>query len=521
VGALIETSDDRVEARIAFDAPPEVRDFVEDPARVTGFFGPFGCAKTTAGAMKCWLYGQAWPGARILCSRSTWPALEDTTQKTFFEWFPDGVAGQYHKTKRVYDLFVGEDLEPVHILFRGLEDNDDIQRVLSLDLAAAWLDEPQGGVSIRRDGTIIREAGIARDLALAILARCGRQRGYPKMLWLTGNPPPPSQWITREFEYVPGPTGHDAPTNLRPGWHLYLGTQDTNRHNLPSRYYEDLEQDYGAETPMARRFLRGEWIEWAAMNPFVADRITYWGDNAEDRPALADLVIEAGIDPAISEKDQANYSALVVAGQVRRGINRGRIYVLLAVKGHWSLREQVDRLLKAVVEWKVRTVRVEDVAYQKALGEELDHEARQRNIVVRVELVKPDGDKLRRANSWAPLVEHGTVVLGPGQKALVDAMLAVPMDRSQWDLVDAAGLCIRGFPRLQGESMPVPGQERDLPARARSYAVRASSTPKPPRAAEMRWTGPAPGRPELARRELQRAVGYAVRPRSSPRKVAR
>ena len=36
------------------------------------------------------------------------------------------------------------------------------------------------------------------------------------------------------------------------------------------------------------------------------------------------------------------------------------------------------------------------------------------------------------------------MLFGPGQKALIGAMLAVPGDASQWDLVDAAGLCIRG-----------------------------------------------------------------------------
>jgi phage terminase large subunit-like protein len=50
--------------------------------------------------------------------------------------------------------------------------------------------------------------------------------------------------------------------------------------------------------------------------------------------------------------------------------------------------------------------------------------------------VKPDGDKLRRANAWSPLVEDRTVLFGPGQKELIDAMLAVPGD-------DPVGPCRR------------------------------------------------------------------------------
>jgi hypothetical protein len=51
-----------------------------------------------------------------------------------------------------------------------------------------------------------------------------------------------------------------------------------------------------------------------------------------------------------------------------------------------------------------------------------------------------------RASAWSPLVEDGTIVFDLGLDLLIEAMLSVPQDRRQWDLVDAAGLVIRGFP---------------------------------------------------------------------------
>jgi predicted phage terminase large subunit-like protein len=221
-------------------------------------------------------------------------------------------------------------------------------------------------------------------------------------------------------------------------------------------------------------------------------------------PPLSELVIEAGIDPAISKNDSAGKSAIVVAGQVRRGLNRGRIYVLAAVAGHWSVYETVGHLLKLVTRWKIRTVRVEDVAYQKALGDVLDHEARQRGITVHVELVKPDTDKLRRALAWSPFVENATVVFGADQKELIEAMLAVPMDASKWDLVDAAGLVIRGFPAMQGEAEPIPGLEFSTPDRAKGYATRIEAPPVPPRTNR-------PCMPFMQDPNRRRAAGYAVR----------
>ncbi len=51
--------------RVAYEPAPLVRTFVEDTTFLTGYFGPLGCGKTTAGAIKGWIYGQGWPGARI------------------------------------------------------------------------------------------------------------------------------------------------------------------------------------------------------------------------------------------------------------------------------------------------------------------------------------------------------------------------------------------------------------------------------------------------------------------------
>ena len=501
----VDSAEGGVILRIGFQAPPEVQAFVEDESFVKGYFGPFGCAKTSAGVITSWRYGQARPGARGAVIRSTWPALRDTTQKTYFEWLPPGVAGHYEHTKKT--LWLQTSAEPIEVLFRAMDDPADIQNVLSLDLAFAHLDEPQGGVGLRRDGTAINEPGLNHDLFLAILARLGRQQGYPGQAWLTGNPPSPSHWIPKFFYYDPGVSHHDPPGNPDPERTLYLGTRETNRANLPKGYYERLERLYGVGTPMAKRFLDGEWIEFATEQPFHTGWVRYVGTPEDPVPNGSDMVVEAGIDPAISKRDTASTTAIVVAGQQRVGINRGRICILHAEEGHWSVYEQCDRLLKLVVAKKIRMVRIEDVAYQRALGEVLERESRQRGITVHVDLVRPDADKLRRANAWSALVEDGTVVFAPGLKNLVDAMLAVPGDQTRWNLVDAAGICVRGFPLMQGESERIPGLETSKPTLATGYATR-------PKSAEHNKPRPAPaGFTKITKvPALKRAMGYAVRP---------
>lgn len=453
--------------RIAFDPAAIVAQFIQDPTFVTGYFGPLGCGKTTAGAMKAWLYGQAWPGARIAVVRDTWPNLRDTTQQTFLEWFPDGVAGEYMRTTRTFYLLTGSDRRPIEILFRAMDDKADISNVLSLDLAAAWVDEPQGGLALRGQH-VASEPGIDHELFLSILARCGRQKGYRGMCWLTGNPPEPTHWIAKEFGY----TGKGEPKNPHADYRLYLGDQDTNRHNLPQGYYERLERLFGVGTPMARRFLKGEWISFAQLNPFQPEWIAYW----DEHPPLEDLYMVLGVDPAISTKDEAAKTALVVVGQARRGPDRVTAFVLKAIAGHWTPYQQAGKILQLVGEFQPRKIRIEDVGWQRALGDIVKKEADVQGIRLPfVEPAKPETDKLRRALQASPLVESGRVLFGPGQRELVDALLSVPHDKAGWDYTDAFGLALSGLPPSRADRTPleVPEHAEAGRRRALSYASRA------------------------------------------------
>ena len=461
--------------RVDFKPTPVIGEFINDHRMITGCFGPLGTAKTTGGVQKAYQYAQAFPGAKVAVIRDTWPNLRDTTQQSFFDWFPDGIAGHYHATEKRFELWTNRRARPSQILFRALDDAKDIKNVLSLELAAAWLDEPQGGPT----ATGGNDPGIAADLFRSLFARVGRQAGYPlKMIWLTGNPPPPTHWIAEEFNYRgvgPAPEG-----DVR--HKLYLVDRDENRANLHPTYYEDLEAVWGVNTPLARRFIKGEWIPFATMQPFHEEWFLEWRDTKDPADPLAlpphDLMfVEGAVDPAISKNDAAASSAIYVAGQCQHGVNRGRIYTLFADKGHWSAYETVHRLIQVYRQYGLRRVSIEKVAYQAVLGEVLEYEARTAGVTIHVVLVPPDADKVRRANAWAPLVEQGRWLIAPGMMGLRRAMTAVPMDKTQWDLVDAAGYCVRAFPTLLPEAQRLPGFEVSTSKVAKSYATRQSDHP--------------------------------------------
>lgn len=292
------------------------------------------------------------------------------------------------------------------------------------------------------------------------------------------------------------------------GWACWQFPTWSNPHIAPEEI-EAARRELG--DVIFRQEYGAEFLEEARLRPFRAAWLTYWSQEPGARPADP-MVIEAGFDPAISKREGACRSALVVAGQVREGSNRGLINVLRAVAGHWSVYESVDVLIKAVRELGVRTVRIEDVQYQRGLGEVLEHEARLRRIAVHVDLVRPDADKVRRAHSWSALVEDGTVRFGPEQDDLTHCMLAVPPekpeDQTKWDPVDAAGLCVRGFPRLAPETAPLPGKELTTPTVAESYATRPDDAV--PHATSSRPKLYRPPGSRMAPVTARRAAGYAV-----------
>lgn len=475
MGSQIEGTGTDKRLIISYTPGPVSKRFIEDDTFCTGLFGCLGSGKSTAAVMKVWMYGQAFPGARIAVMRQSYPALLDTTLNTWLEWFPDNVAGTFAKSRRIFYLNTSDPNKPSEILFRAGEDKDDVSNVLSLDLAAFFGDEFQGGLALKSERTT-REPGVDEDLFRMILSRVGRQKGYKPMAWLTGNPPSPSHWICKAFGY----SGKGQPTNPFEDFKLYLVGQEENAHNLTPGYYTRLHRLFGYGTPLARRFINGEFIEYSDLQPFNASWINYY-----DRIPSEGMVVKIGVDPAISDDPRSSRSAFVAVGQCRGSDLRGHMLVLATDAGHWSAYEQADRILKMAKMYNARSVVIEDVAFQRSLKEIVEREMRSRGMMIAVELAKPDADKLRRANAWSPFVEDGTILFAPNQKDLIDSLLAVPNSKGAWDLVDACGLAVRSFQPMQGESERIGVDPAKTPAnRAAGYATdlhKDVAKPKPTR----------------------------------------
>lgn len=129
-----------------YTPPTSVRGFLTSETFISLIVGPVGSTKTTAGIMKIAFHAKQMAKCRdgVRRSRAIWvrntrEQLRDTSIPDVLRWFPDGQAGAYLKSE--YKFILKFDDVECEILFRGLDDSNDVRRLLSLQASFGILDE--------------------------------------------------------------------------------------------------------------------------------------------------------------------------------------------------------------------------------------------------------------------------------------------------------------------------------------------------------------------------------------------
>lgn len=198
---------------------------------VRGIVGPIGSGKSV---MCCWelmqLMQKQKPNeegirkTRFAVIRNSYRELQDTTIQTYFDWFPKDMGTfKVSDMTHVIDMRMPDGTRIYsEILFRALDRPDDIKKLLSLELTAAWVNEARH----------VPKAVI--DMLIGRLGRYPSKReGGPSWygLIMDTNPPDVDHWWYRMFE------------ELRPrGWRIFhqpsgLSAEAENVENLPPGYY--------------------------------------------------------------------------------------------------------------------------------------------------------------------------------------------------------------------------------------------------------------------------------------------
>jgi hypothetical protein len=133
-------------ANLVYTPPTSVVPFLTSDKFANFIVGPVGSTKTTAALIKIGYEAQrikASPDgirrSRVAVIRNTRQMLWDTTIPDFTKWYPDGEAGILEKTNSKFQLKFN-DVE-CEVLFRGLDDANDVRRLLSLQLTFGVMDE--------------------------------------------------------------------------------------------------------------------------------------------------------------------------------------------------------------------------------------------------------------------------------------------------------------------------------------------------------------------------------------------
>jgi len=221
---------------IDFTPPPTGRKFMLSDAKMRVLMGPVGSGKSVTCCFEIIRRASLQqPDAkgkrRTRCAvvRETVRQLTDTTIKTFLDWFPDGVCGTFMRTTKTYYLKLG-DVE-CEIMFRALDDADDVANLNSLELTFAWFNEC-------RD--------IHPDIVDAMSKRIGRfpskKDGGPTWhgMWADTNPPTMETWWYYQMEQLDPKDGVSANNNK---WEVFKQPSGRsplaeNADNLPEGYYD-------------------------------------------------------------------------------------------------------------------------------------------------------------------------------------------------------------------------------------------------------------------------------------------
>lgn len=131
---------------VNYTPPGSLVDFLTSESFISLVSGPVGSGKSSAAMIKIAYHASKMRAgrdgirrSRAVIVRNTNQMLTDATIPTFMTWFPEGLAGSYARTDKRFTLKF-DDVE-CEVLFRGLDDANDVRRLLSLECSFGVLDE--------------------------------------------------------------------------------------------------------------------------------------------------------------------------------------------------------------------------------------------------------------------------------------------------------------------------------------------------------------------------------------------
>ncbi len=299
---------------VVYTPSKTVKAFMQDESFIRIILGPFGSGKSVGCLMDLWKAAQEQEAdseglrkTRWVIVRTTNRKLLDTTFKTFREWFPIGVAGEWRVTGKEFTTrYKMEDGTTVvsEFWFRPLEDDKDVDNLASLEVTGAYFNE-------------LKE--IPKEIFDTMKGRVGR---YPPsntctrpMIIADSNPPVASEedWLYKMLE-VDKP--EDVALFRQPSG---LSAEAENLDNLPGgrKYYERM--CVGASEDFIRVNVHGEYGQLRGGQTIFGhcfnERI-HVGKVAYDPDLTLVLAFDFGLTPACVFMQVSEEGQIRVLGEV-------------------------------------------------------------------------------------------------------------------------------------------------------------------------------------------------------------
>ena len=138
---------------VLYRAEPTARQFHQSRAFVRGLMGPIGSGKSVmcVEELKRLATQVQKPGldgvrrSRFVVVRNSYPELKTTTIKTFQDWFPASIcplkwSAPITAQMVIADLGDGTGVN-MEVFFLALDNDDDVRKLLSMELTAGWINE--------------------------------------------------------------------------------------------------------------------------------------------------------------------------------------------------------------------------------------------------------------------------------------------------------------------------------------------------------------------------------------------
>lgn len=361
-------------SELVYSPPGSLEKFFVSEKFVDLAVGPVGSTKTTAGLLKIALEASRIAPCtdgirrtRTAVVRNTRQMLWDTTIPDFLKWF--GNAGVMQKTDSRFILRF-DDIE-AEVLFRGLDDANDVRRLLSLQLTNAVIDE-------------FRE--IHKDIYEALAGRTGR---YPDKTMVLPRPEwgvddkgnPIGGCVTDAGKSAKRVWGMSNPPDMDTFWEQILMDPPDNMdvtiqpsgvspeadwvHYLDSGYYESLMELHKNDP---------DWVDvyvHAKFGKSLSGKPVHTAFNRDIHVAKAPIRPLGATSPLLIGVD-AGLTPAAVIGQIAYD-GRLIIYNAIPSDGMGALRfakEKLKPLLQSKFPGYKHIMPIDPAAYQRAQTDE-------------------------------------------------------------------------------------------------------------------------------------------------------